>query len=106
MPGLSWECPKCSGKCALGSPIFCPKEPQFSNIFNFLFKSLISTPTPLLFLISFFPMALNHGGLSPGCHIWEFSCPGGGGTSRIQGKFSCGSKGLVTPSRGVRSPQE
>lgn len=40
----------------LGSPIFCLHEPQFSNIFYFLF----STAIPLLFLISFFSMVLKH----------------------------------------------
>lgn len=62
------QCPKCSGKCGLGSSIFRLYEPQFSNIFSFLLKTFISTATPLPVLIPLFPTALNRGGSSPGHH--------------------------------------
>lgn len=108
-PEVGIQCPNALGNVASGLP-FCACKNHNSQISLISFLIFFfNTAAPLLFLIPFFPMALNHGGLSPGCHIWEFSCPGDGAPSRLQGKFSCGSKGLVTPARlqrGARSPQQ
>lgn len=70
MPGLRWEfsAPNALGNVALGLPFSACTNHNSQIIFYFLFKTFISTATPLPVLIPFFPTALNCGGSSPGHH--------------------------------------